>query len=207
MYTPYEIITGLKPRSPIDAVLSMNATPKAISHDKYVTELVRYLKDVHHRVDEQRARLNEERDKVKLRKLGVGQALSVGDYCLVHRPPTLGVSVRLQRPNFDELYQVVEVHGDGLDAKAYTVSDLRGNREGLGFTQLVAADRLTSMDVLLLMAPSEDAPSRILLKIGGEDKAGTVVNQSVDGRVAIRMDHDGSESCYDLSTTKYRWIT
>ena len=101
----------------------------------------------------------------------------------------------------------MEVHGDGLDAKAYTVSDLRGNRKGLGFTQLVAADRLTPVDVLPLMAPSEDAPSRILLKIGGEDKAGTVVNQSVDGRVATRMDHDGSESCYDLSTAKYKWIT
>ena len=207
MYSPYEIITGLKPRSPIDAVLSMSATPQAISHDKYVTELVRYLKEVHRSVDEQRARLSEERDKAKLRQLGVGQTLSVGDYCLVRRPPTPGVSVRLQRPNFDELYQVVEVHGDGLDAKAYTVSDLRGNREGLGFTQPVAADRLTPMDVLPLMTPSENALTRILLNIGGEDRAGTVVNQSIDGRVAIRMDHDGSESCYDLSTAKYKWIS
>ena len=53
--------------------------PQAISHDKYVTELVRYLKDVHHSVDDQRLRLNEERDKVKLRQLGAGQTLSVGD--------------------------------------------------------------------------------------------------------------------------------
>ena len=44
------------------------------------------------------------------------------------------------------------------------------------------------------MAPSEDAPSRILLNVSVEDRAGTVINQSIDGRVMIRLDHDGSES-------------
>ena len=207
MYTPYEIITGLKPRSPIDAVLSMSVAPEQISHDKYVTELVRYLKEVHQKVDEQQARVREEQNRRELRKLGVGQSMSVGDYCLVRRSPTPGISVRLQRPNFDEIYQVVETHGNGLDTKAYTVSDLRGRREGLGFSQPVAADRLTPVDMLPLMAPSEDAPTRILLNVDGEERAGTIVNQSVDGRVVIRMDHDGSESCYDLSTAKYKWIT
>ena len=96
MYTPYEIITGMKPRSPIDAVLSMIVTPERVSYDKYVTDLVRYLKEVHKHVDEQHARVREQTTRAKLRTLGVGQSMSLGDYCLVQRPPTPGISVRLQ---------------------------------------------------------------------------------------------------------------
>ena len=62
----------------------------------------------------------------------------------------------------------MEVHGDGSAAKADTVSDLRGQREDLGFTQPVAADRLTPIDLLPLTAPNVDPPSRILLDILGE---------------------------------------
>ena len=74
------------------------------------------------------------------------------------------------------------MHGNGLDAKAYTVSDLRGNRKGLDFAQPVAADRLALMDVLPLMALSEEASMHVFLNIGGEDKDGAVVNRSVDGK-------------------------
>ena len=100
-----------------------------------------------------------------------------------------------------------EDHGDGSEAQAYTVSDLKGQREDLGFTQPVASDRLTLIDLLLLMAPSEETPTRILLNVRGEDRSGTVVNQYVDGRVKIRFDHDGSEEFYDLSQAKYKWIS
>jgi len=206
-YTPYEIITGLKPRSPIDAVLSMNVAPERVSYSKYVADLVRYLKEVHKHVDAQHERIRDQGNRAKLRVFGVGQYLSVGDYCLVQRPLTPGVSARLQQKNYAEIYQVMEVHGDGDEAKAYTVSDLHGNREDLGFTQPVAADRLTPVDLLPLLPPSEEQLSRILLSINGVDRAGTVVSQCVDGRVNIRFDHDGSESCYDLSTARYHWIT
>ena len=187
--------------------MSMNVTPERLSYDKYVTELVRYLKDVHKRVDEQHERVREDRHRAKLRVLGTGQGLAVGDYCLVQRPPTPGISVRLQQGNYSDIYQVVEVHGDGSEAKAYTVSDLKGQREDLGFTQPVASDRLTPIDLLPLMAPSEETPTRILLSILGEDRPGTVVNQCIDGRIKIRFDHDGSEEFYDLSQAKYMWIS
>ena len=107
-YTPYEIVTGMKPRSPIDAVLSMNVTPERISYDKYVTDLVRYLKEVHRHVDEQHVRVHDQQNKAKLRELGVGQSLAVGDYCLVQRPPTPGISVRLQSKHHSEIYQMME---------------------------------------------------------------------------------------------------
>jgi hypothetical protein len=140
MYTPYEIITGLKPRSPIDAVLSMNVVPESVSYDKYITELDTYLKTVHQYADEQHERIRNDEAKAKLRQFGPGQCLSVGEYCLVRCPLTPGISKRLQRKNRDEIYQVVETHGDGVEAKAYTVCDLRGRRDDSGFSQPVVAE-------------------------------------------------------------------
>ena len=74
---------------------------------------------------------------------------------------TLDVSARLQSPNFDDIYQIVEVHGDGSEAKAYTLSDLVGNRDNLGFSQPVASDRLTPVELLPLAPESEDVHTRL----------------------------------------------
>ena len=207
LFTPYEVITGLKPRSPVDAVLAMNVTPERVSHSKYVADLVAYLKTVHKHVDEQHERVRSDADRERMRKFGPGEWLSVGDYVLVQRPLIVGVSARFQRKNFDEVYQIVEAHGDGADIKAYTVSDLKGQRDDLGFTQPIAAERLTPVDMLPLLPPSEDQRTRILLTLAGSERAGTVINQFLDGRVTIRFDDDGSERCYDLCKTRYRWLT
>ena len=43
-YTPYEVVTGLKPRSPIDPLLASGMQVKKISVDEYVTKLVTYQK-------------------------------------------------------------------------------------------------------------------------------------------------------------------
>ena len=51
-YTPYEVITGLKPRSPLDPLLASGMQVKKISVDEYVNKLVTYLKEVHKFVDE-----------------------------------------------------------------------------------------------------------------------------------------------------------
>ena len=81
-----------------------------ITHDKYVTELIRYLKQVHKFVDEQHALVRADAERAKLRQLGTGTCLAVGDYCLVAKPLTPGVSARFQRRNFDGVHQVVEAH-------------------------------------------------------------------------------------------------
>lgn len=51
-FTPYEIVTGLKPRSPLDAVLGTGTTVRPVSKEAYVHDLVKYLKEVHKIVDE-----------------------------------------------------------------------------------------------------------------------------------------------------------
>ena len=103
-FIPYEIITGLKPRSLIDVVLSMNVAPERISHEKYVLELVKHLKDVHKHFNQQHERIREQEQRARLRVYGVGQSLAVGGYCLAQRPLTVGVSARVQCKHHDQVY-------------------------------------------------------------------------------------------------------
>ena len=86
----------------------------------------------------------------------------MGDYCLVKKALEQGVSTRFQVPTFDQVFQVVESHGIDQDAKAYTLSDLSGSRENLGFTQPVALDRLIPIELLPLAQTDVDQATRIL---------------------------------------------
>ena len=47
-----------------------------------------------------------------------------------------------------EAFQVVKIHGADEGAKAYTVANLRGETDRLGFSQPVAHERLVLVNVL-----------------------------------------------------------
>ena len=107
----------------------------------------------------------------------------------------------------DDVFQVYRVHGDGSRAKAYTLSDLAGRTEGLGFSQPVAYDRLTPVEMLPLAAEAEDIKTRIIVTMpSGAEKEGVIEAQSVDGKVHINFNDGQGASCYDLSSTQYRWL-
>ena len=79
VYTPYEVITGLKPRSPIDAVFFLNVAPERVTASQYVADLVKYLKQVHKHVDAQHELVRDNAERAKLRELGTGAYLSVDE--------------------------------------------------------------------------------------------------------------------------------
>jgi len=210
MYTPYETITGMKPRAPTDPLLAQPSTLTRVTTSEYVRELVKYVSEVHKLVAEHHTRVRDDQQRAKHRQMGPGTFLSVGDFVLVRRymdKANLGVSERFRSKHFEDVFQVVEVHGQDADAKAYTLSDLAGNREGLGFTQPVALERLTPVEMLPLAQESDDAPTRIRFDDRSVTRDGSVVAQSLDGKVYVRFDHDpDNERCIDLSTTKYQWL-
>ncbi len=205
-FTPYEIITGMKPRSPLDAVLSLKVPTEQITHSEYVKQLVEYIKWVHKFVDEQHALVREDERRAQLRQLGEGTTLEKGDYCLVRKEAEAGISRRFQTKHYDQVYQVAEKHGDA--GGTYTVSDLLGRRDGLGFSQPVAAERLTPIEMLPFGAePSgESQPTRVAIREAGQDHEGTIINQSLDGKVYVKFDDHDTVHTYDLTTTRYRWI-
>ena len=205
-YTPYEVITGMKPRSPIDCLLASPSGLERASVDTYVSNLVEYLKKVHHYVDAKHEEVRENSQRAKYRELGPGGALSVGDYCFVKKAPVEGISRRFQSQTFDSVFQVVEALGSGTDAKAYILSDLSGSRENLGFTQPVALDRLIPVELLPMAAPDRDQNTRILVHDGGQSRAATIVAQTMDGRVYIKYDESEAEVCVNLSSLNYQWL-
>ena len=165
------------------------------------------MEQVHRFVDEWHRAVREQEGKAKLREFGPGTMLSVGDYCLVKKPLKPRISERFQTKHFETLFQVVEIHGDAGISKTYTVCNLAGERIGLGFSQPVAGDRLLPVDYLAMgPLPEGDAqPTRIIVSEGSRELPGTVVNQSLDGKVYIQFDGMEGVRCCDLSTMKYRW--
>ena len=141
-----------------------------------------------------------------MRRYGPSEGLNVGDYCLVSKPREDGVSRRFQLPHFEQVFQVYDKYGEGASAKAYVLSDLKGNTENLGFTQPVSYDRLTPIDMLPLVHPHEEGSTRIAVDVGGDTRAGVVVNQTLDGNVYIKFDDNPDvEELLDLCTARYRW--
>ena len=78
-YSPYEVITGLKPRLPTDAMFSGSQEPERLSTEEYVNDLVKYLKHVHQHVNQQHREIAEQRQEAKYRELGPGSGIAGGD--------------------------------------------------------------------------------------------------------------------------------
>ncbi len=86
--SPYEVITGVKQRPPLDAAPAMTAAPDNVTQEQYVLELAKYLKQVHKHVDEQHELVRQKAERANIHETGVGASLAVCDYCLVSRPAT-----------------------------------------------------------------------------------------------------------------------
>jgi len=207
-YTPYETLFGMKPRQPSDALLQQPAAVQKIGVEDYVVELIRYMKKVHSFVTDAHQRKAEASAELQLRRYGVGARLDVGDYVLVKRGSTSqfgdSVSSRFVTPNYTELYQIVEAHGNER-ARAFTLCDAAtGRRDNLGFSQPVTGDRLIPVELMPLAKPSSEGYTQ--LRVG--ERLGEVVAQAVDGRVHIKWD-DAPESpeVIDLANVSYQWIS
>ena len=106
------------------------------------------------------------------------------------------------------MFQIVECFGDEDSAKVYGVSDLYGNREGLGFTQPVSVERLTPVNLLPLVHESGDRHTRISIDFAGQTKEGTILAQAANGAVQVHFDNEPVEDAefLHLERLKYRWL-
>jgi hypothetical protein len=205
-YTPYEVITGMKPRSPIDAILGGPAYVLKQSTEQYVEDLIKYIKDVHRHVDAEHEKVRHDQNNAKLREFGVGQSLSVGNYCLVVKPKKAGVSYRFQPKHHDQVFQVVHVNGEPDGVCTYVLSDLLGRRSGLGFSQPVAAERLTPVELLPLARPLEEARTELVLEEQGRERKATIEGQTADVKVHVKYENIEDITTIDLATANYRWV-
>ena len=203
-YTPYETITGLKPRLALDSLVAPTFVTK-VSTETYVQDLVTYLKKLHKFVDEQHTRIREREAEARLRRLGTGEPLKVGDYVLYKsRDKTEGISDRF-KPNWrSTIYQIVDSPGgEGKDARVFVLCDPATRQtNNLGFTNPVASKYLHPVEVLPYAKPHSDGFTKINLEGKGE---GVVTAQCLDGRVYVRFDDNQHPELIDLSRHNYTW--
>ena len=188
-YTPYEIVTGMKPRSPLDTLVT-GSTVESIGQNAYVDRLVDYVRLLHETISDEHRRIREDEALARYRNIGPGYSLEIGQHVFVKKPPVPGVSSRLQNKNFDRVFVVVERHGHEDQARTYTLSDLNGRRHDLGFTQPVLAERLTSVELMPMTVPDEAGPTRISIERAGQHREATIESQTADGLVNLRFDDD-----------------
>ena len=108
---------------------------------------------MHKHEDERSQSARESRERAQLREHGIGEHLQEGEYCRVQRPPEKNLPLQFQQKRYDDVFQVVATHGEGKNAKTHTLCNSQGQRDNLGFSQPVAAERLTPVDILPMMAP------------------------------------------------------
>jgi hypothetical protein len=208
MYTPYETLLGIKPRMPLDSLLTAPVAVSRVRPEQYVNDLVAYLKRVHTYVQRQHKLVRDKEQEARARHMGIGQCIDVGDYVMYrdNRPITDGSSERFRVPWRQVIYQVRDIiHGGSREVpvRSCVLCDPATGSTELGFAQPVSVDQLRPVEILPLSQPVAEGSTR--LKIG--DKYGTVVNQCIDGRVYVRFDGESTDRLFDLSRTNYRWCT
>ena len=82
-FSPYEDITGMKPRLLMDSVLGALALETQVPHTEYVKHLVEYLKRVHTHVAEQHHALRRDEQEQQFRHHGCVTMSRLGDYCIL----------------------------------------------------------------------------------------------------------------------------
>jgi len=209
-FTPYEIITGMKPRTAIDALLSTPNVVQKRTTDSYVLDLVKYLKKVHSYVQTEHKRVRDQQQEYKLRHQGPDSHLAIGDYVMLQGIPKQAgeeqsddkVSGRFKHKTDKRLFQIFHAAGgDESKARAFTLMDPATGSTKFEFSQPVAADRLVPVEVLPLTKSHDE-----VTRLKSRNRTGTVEATSVDGRVHVKWDGKDVVEVCDLTRMPHEFI-
>jgi len=202
-FTPYEIITGMKPRLPLDAVLSTPTVQAKRSADQYVTDLVHYMKKVHKFVQEEHKRVREVEGDRRLKERTLDK-FKIGDYVMMktaNKAPPAGHSKRFGHTTDTRLFQIFDAPGSLDEARTVTLMDPATGSTQFEFAQPVATDRLIPVEVLPLTRPEKE---KTRIRCG--HKIGVVTATCVDGRVHVKWDGVDTEEVVDLSLLPHEFL-
>ena len=200
--SPYEVVTGLKPRVPGSLVTEVKGSEMPVT--EYVAMLKPYLAELHGEiVDLKKSEIEKFGEQVAGK---VSQELHLGDFVLVRRGksqqpeaggPTPG---KFQKKVYDGIFRVSRK----VSPMSYYVERASDTLKPIKFGQPVNADRLVKFD--LPMLGLEDRP-RYKLEIFEDDVwvVYTVVDYGRDGQVRLEG-RKGLARWHDLSGLRYRWI-
>ena len=201
--SPYEVVTGLKPRFPRAILGSVPVEERSI--DVYVKDMLEHLKEVHSSV--QRTTL-ESIEKDESTMAGhLSHELEVGDPVLVRREHTAERKgpTRFQSRVYDGIF-VIKTK---VSASTYIVEDLVDKEYVPKFHQPLHAERLVMLDMPELgLDPRQ--PRRLEMRESTVDPWNTFVLErfGADGRVRLLLEGGGAQTrrWVDLTKCEYRWL-
>ena len=202
-YTPYEIITGMKPRLPLDAILSTPSVQAKRSEDEYVTDLVIYLKKVHSFVQTEHRKVREVEQDRRVRERTLDR-FKVGDYVMLKTlgGPPKGHSGRFGHSTDARVFQIFDAPAALHDARTVTLMDPATGSTQFEFAQPVSTDRLIPVEMLPLTRPHDE---KTRLRSGR--RTGTVTATCIDGRVHVEWDDAiGTTDVMDLGDIPHEFI-
>ena len=201
--SPYEVVTGLKPRFPRTVLGSVPVAEQSIN--AYVNDMMKHLREVHSSV--QRVTLGTiERDEASMAG-HLSQELQVGDPVLVRREAT---AVREGPTRFQSrVYDGIYVIKRKISPSTFVVEDLVDKEHAPAFNTRLHAERLVRLDMPELEL-SADQPRRLELREKESDQwtEYTIDRFGADGRVRLKLEGGGTQTrrWIDLSKCEYRWL-
>ena len=201
--SPYEVVTGLKPRLPRTALGALPVEMRTVN--SYVTDLMTHLREVHATV--QRVAL-EEIEKTETTLGGhISAELEVGDPVLVRREATVRREgpTRFQSRVYEGVYKILKK----ISPTTYTVGDLNDADYVPPFKQPLHAERLIKLDMPELeLQPGQ--PRKLELRENPLQPWNTYVIDrfGADGRVRIELEGGAAQTkkWVDLTQCEYRWL-
>ena len=201
--SPYEVVTGLKPRLPRALVGALPVEERSV--DAYVRDLVEHLRETHKSV--QRSTLAAiERDEHSMAGR-LSQELHMGDPVLVRREPTVkreGPS-RFQARTYPGIFVIKKK----ISPTTFVVEDLVDKSFVPSFTQPLHAERLIKLDMPELdLEPNQPRRLELREKVTDEWSEYVIDRFGADGRVRVSVpDGRAQDSKWvDLTKCEYRWL-
>ena len=202
--SPYEVVTGLKPRFPRAITGAIPVEEKTV--DAYVKDLIESLREVHTSVN--RTTLEAIERDASTMSGRISAELMVGDTVLVRRPATVERKgpTRFQERSYPEIYVIKSK----VSPTTFVVRDLVDEDRPIPFTQPLHADRLVKLDMPeLTLEPGQ--PRRLQLREGvGDAWTEYYIDRfGADGRVRLNLPDGAAQSrrWVDLTKCEYRWLS
>ena len=201
--SPYEVVTGLKPRFPRTILTALPVEARSV--EKYVTDLLAHLREVHSSL--QRTTLETVEKDESTMAGHLSQELQVGDPVLVRREHTAKREgpTRFQSRVYDGIYVITRK----VSPSTFVVGDLVDREFVAPFKQPLHAERLVRLDMPELgLEPGQ--PRKLELRETNTDPWNTFELErfGADGRVRIKLEDGGAQTrrWVDLTKCEYRWL-
>ena len=213
-HSPYECLTGLRARMPMD-ILQATSPVAAVSQQEFVQHLVTKLRNMHSAIRRAKEESHRAAMKRALEQYGPTKSLSIGDYVLVERPPRTAPKVstdvniddvlsrKFALKFYDEIFVVADILGAGGAQKVAVLADLSGALV-TKFTNPVSIRRLQPLHFRLLNEPLTDEPRELVLHRPSGTVRAVVKDILIDGQVEIELEH-GRREIIHLCREQYEW--